>query len=79
MRKPKLRYNEPATPDQQCCVEDCRIRGRYVYRGNNYCYGHLSKLAVDRLLELGEAVDRPHKEYVRKGRPRPPRKRGNEK
>ena len=76
----KVRYSGKPSEDKQCCVEDCRIRGRYKFQGSLYCYGHLSKMAVDRLLELGEAVDTSleHELYERKGRTQRKRKYGNE-
>lgn len=65
----RLRYAERASGDDTCSVESCRIRGRYVFQGRRMCYGHVSKAAVDHLLDSGDIQDNPQAEYVNQKRP----------
>jgi hypothetical protein len=65
---PKIRYNGKPEPEEQCHVDGCRIRGRYIYKKNRICYGHLSKIALDHFVETGVATDAPHATYIPIGR-----------
>jgi len=75
MSKPRrrTRFAKPPTAEEQCHVDGCTIRGRYTFQGERWCYGHLSKVAFERMIELGEIKDEPHEEYARKRGPFKPR------
>lgn len=75
----KIRYAKSAGEDERCSVAGCRIRGRYLFDGSRYCYGHLSKLAVAHLVVTGAVIDDPQEAYVNtKRKPGQKRKYGND-
>lgn len=75
----KIRYAKSADENERCSSDGCQIRGRYLFDGHRYCYGHLSKLAVAHLLVTGAAMDDPQEAYVNtKRKPGQKRRYGNE-
>lgn len=76
----KIRYAKGADESERCSVAGCRIRGRYRYEdGTRICYGHLSKRAVDRMIEDGLVEDAPQEAYVNtKRKPGQKRRYGND-
>lgn len=74
----KIRYAKSADEGERCCVAGCQIRGRYLINKNRYCYGHVSKIAVETLMEMGKIVDEPQEAYVNtKRKPGQKRRYGN--
>lgn len=69
MVKRKTRFAGKATEDQLCCVDGCRIRGRFVFKSNQYCHGHLTKVVVEDLKADGTIQVRKDEEYVNTKRP----------
>lgn len=75
----KIRYAKGADESERCSVAGCRIRGRYLFDGHRYCYGHLSRLAVAHLIVTGAAIDAPQEAYVNtKRKPGQKRRYGND-